>query len=669
MTPTFTDTDRLCINTLRTLSMDAIQKANSGHPGLPMGAAPMAYVLWQRHLKHNPRQPRWTDRDRFVMSAGHGSSILYALLHVTGYPTTLDDIKSFRQLGSNTPGHPEFFLTPGVDATTGPLGQGCTNAVGMAIAERYLANLFNRSGFELVSHYTYCLLGDGDIMEGVAAEAASLAGHLKLGKLIYLYDANDITLDGPAELAFTEDVGKRYAACGWHVQQVDDGDNDLQSIDQAITTAKADTTRPSLIIVKTTIGFGSPNRAGTSGVHGSPLGEEELALTKKALGWDPEARFLIPDAALSKFRAAVEQGRTSTKDWDDMFAAYAKEHPELAVQWKQAWAGELPDGWDADLPYFEAGTKAATRVAGGKVLNAIAAKVPWLLGGDADLSASTKTGLSGAGDFDGQTGKGRNIRYGVREHAMAAIAGGMAYHGGVRNYTATFFAFTDYMRPSIRLAAMNKLPAIYVYTHDSVAVGEDGPTHQPVEQLMSLRVMPGLSVIRPADPSETVAAWKAAMTTTDRPVALVLTRQSLPTLERARAADGGLARGAYVLQDPPGGVFDAIIIATGSEVHVALPAAKQLAGQGIAVRVVSMPSWDLFASQPDEYREAVLPDTIKARVSVEAGVTFGWQTWLGDKGVAVGIDRFGVSAPAEQALAYLGITPDKVVSAVKQTLR
>ncbi|MFQ5792628.1 MAG: transketolase, partial [Acidobacteriota bacterium] len=543
--------DELCINTIRTLAMDAVQAANSGHPGLPMGAAPMAYVLWQRHLRHNPKNPDWADRDRFVLSAGHGCMLVYTLLHLTGYDLTLEDLRAFRQWGSRTPGHPESFLTPGVEASTGPLGQGTANAAGMAIAERALAHRFNRPGHTIVDHFTYALVSDGDLMEGISAETASLAGHLKLGKLIYLYDDNEVTLDGPASLSFaTEDVNKRYQAYGWQVLRVDDGNHDLDAIDVAIREAKADTSRPSLISVRTTIGFGAPHKQGTSGAHGSPLGEEEVKLAKKALGWDPGRTFYIPEEVRRHFRQALERGRRTQEAWQVQFRAYAEAYPELAEEWKRRMAGELPGGWDVDLPAFQPGEKLATREAAGKVLNAIAARVPELIGGDADLSSSTKTTLKGGGSFDGRSGAGRNIHFGVREHAMGGIANGMAHHGGVRPFTATFFCFSDYMRPSVRLAALSKLPVIFVWTHDSIGLGEDGPTHQPVEHLMCLRAMPSLHVLRPCDAAEAVAAWRWAMTHRDGPVALVLTRQRLPVLDRSRGGNAfELERGAYVLED------------------------------------------------------------------------------------------------------------------------
>jgi transketolase len=655
-----------CINTIRTLAIDAVQKANSGHPGLPLGAAPMAYALWQRHLRHNPADPHWPNRDRFVLSAGHGSMLLYALLHLTGYDVTMDDLKAFRQWGSRTPGHPEFHLTPGVEATTGPLGQGTANAIGMAIAERLLAHRFNRPGHTIVDHRTYAIVSDGDLMEGISGEAASLAGHLQLGKLIYLYDSNDVTLDGPAHITFTEDVAARYAAYGWHVQDVADGDTDTEAIDAAITAAEAETRRPSIIVVHTTIGYGSPNKHGKSDAHGSPLGVEEVKLTKQALGWDPERSFSVPEDALRHFRAALVRGRQAQAEWQDRFDAYARAFPDLAEDWERTLRGEPPEGWD-DLPRFGPADAQATRQAGGKALNAIAKRVPFLVGGDADLSVSTSTAIKDAGAFEARTGAGRNFHFGVREHAMGAIANGMAYHGGVRPFVSTFFVFSDYMRPAVRLAALNQLPVIFVWTHDSVALGEDGPTHQPIEHLMSLRAMPHLAVVRPADANETVEAWRWAMTHREGPVAIVLTRQKVPVLDAATLASG-LAHGAYVLADAGGGRPQAIIIATGSEVHVALAARELLSKDAVAVRVVSMPCWELFAQQSDAYRESVLPRAVTARVSVEAGATFGWSRWIGDAGVAIGIDRFGASAPGEVIMEQLGVTAEHVAAAVRSLL-
>jgi len=662
--------DELCINTIRTLSIDAVQKANSGHPGMPLGAAPMAYVLWHRHLRHNPADPDWPDRDRFVLSGGHASMLIYSLLHLTGYDLTMEDIKSFRQWESRTPGHPEMRLTPGLETTTGPLGQGSATAVGMALAERALAYRFNRPGHTIVDHYTYSIVSDGDIMEGISAEASSLAGHLKLGKLIFLYDSNDVSLDGPTSLAFsTEDVGKRYEAYGWQVIHVDDGDTDLDAIDAAISEAKAHTSRPSLIIVRTTIGYGSPHKQGTAAAHGSPLGEEEVALTKKALGWDPEKFFYIPDEALANFRSAVERGQKAQQDWQKRFDAYALEYPQLGEEWRQAFAGKLPPGWDADLPSWEAGQEIATRKASGAVINAIAARLPTLIGGDADLSSSTNTTIKDGGSFDGSTGHGRNIHFGVREHAMAAIANGIACHKGARPFVATFFVFSDYMRPSIRIAALSQLPTIYVWTHDSVALGEDGPTHQPVEQLMSLRAMPEISMVRPCDANETAEAWRFALEHNHGPVGIVLTRQNLPVLDRTRLAPAsGLSRGAYVLSDPEGEPPRAIIIATGSEVHVALAAQQLLAEQGVPVRVVSMPCWEAFESQSEEYRQSVLPSSVPVRVAAEAGATLGWQRWVGDNGAVIGLDRFGASAPGKTIMEKFGFTPENVARRVTDLL-
>ena len=659
--------DHLSINTIRALSIDAVQKASSGHPGLPLGAAPMAYVLWTRFLAHNPRDPSWPDRDRFVLSAGHGSMLLYSLLHLTGYDVSMAELQSFRQWGSKTPGHPEVFETPGVECTTGPLGQGSANAVGMAIAERALAHRFNKPGHTIVDHYTYALVSDGDLMEGLSAEAASLAGHLKLGKLIYLYDSNDICLDGPTDETFTEDTARRYGAYGWQVIRVENGDTDTSAIERAIQSAREDDSRPSIIIIKTTIGFGSPNKQGTSSSHGSPLGVDEVALTKQALGVDSQEAFKIPQAALAHFRTAVDKGERAHSAWQTRFDAYAAAHPELAAEWKRRWAGELPAGWDSELPSWPTGDKVATRVAAGKVENALAARLPELMGGDADLSCSTMTAIEDAGSFDGQTGAGRNFHFGVREHAMGSIANGMDYHGAVRPFVSTFFVFSDYMRPAVRIAALNGQPIVYVWTHDSVALGEDGPTHQPVEHLMSLRAMPNLHVVRPSDPNEAAEAWRYAMARTDGPTALVLTRQKIPALERgANAPASALARGAYVLSDANDP--QAIVIATGSEVKLAVDAQAALAEQGIRARVVAMPCWEAFDAQPEAYREQVLPRAIRARVSVEAGTTFGWRQWIGDAGVAVGIDRFGASAPGDVALDRLGVNVDRVVQSVRAAI-
>ena len=659
--------DQLCINTIRTLAIDAVQEAKSGHPGLPLGAAPMAYVLWQNHLRHNPSDPLWPDRDRFVLSAGHGSMLLYCLLHLTGYDVTMEDLKSFRQWGSSTPGHPESFETAGVEATTGPLGQGTANAVGMAMAERALAHRFNRPDFALVDHHTYALVSDGDLMEGVSAEAASIAGHLRLGKLIYLYDCNDVTLDGVASLTFsTEDVQRRYEAYGWQVLRVRDGDHDLDEIDQAIREAKSDTSRPSIIIVHTTIGFGSPNKHGTASAHGSPLGVEEVALTKKALGWSWEQPFHVPEEAKEHFGRALEKARALQAESGARLSSYRESHPELASEWHRRFRGELPDGWDEGLPVFEAGVELATRESSGKVLNEVAARVPELLGGDADLSSSTKTALKDMGSFDGQTGAGRNIHFGVREHAMGSIINGMAYHGGVRGYCSTFFVFSDYMRPSIRLAALSRLLAVYVWTHDSIGVGEDGPTHQPVEHLMALRTIPNLHIVRPADANETTEAWRWAMNRKDGPTALVLTRQKIVTFDRSgRGSAKDLSKGAYVLADSNEGTAQAIIIATGSEVTLALEAQELLAKEGVGCRVVSMPCWELFEAQDANYRESVLPEALEARVAVEAGVSFGWERFVGRKGRIIGLDRFGASAPGAVNFEKFGFTAENVAAVVK----
>jgi transketolase len=659
----------LAVNTIRTLAIDAVQLADSGHPGLPLGAAPMAYVLWQNHLKHNPRDPSWPDRDRFVLSAGHGCMLLYCLLHLTGYDLTMEDLKSFRRWGSRTPGHPEFRVTPGVEATTGPLGQGTANAVGMAMAERALAHRFNRPGHEIVDHRTWAIVSDGDLMEGISAEASSLAGHLGLGKLTFLYDSNGVTLDGPASMHFSEDVGKRYEAYGWQVLRVEHGDTDLDALDTALATAQEDASRPTLIIVKTTIGYGSPNKAGTFAAHGSPLGVDEVALTKRALGWKWETPFTVPAEAREHFRAAIGKGETTQAAWNRKLASYEKELPDLANEWRQALSGALPEHWDTDLPSWKAGQKEATRSAAGVAENRIAARVPWLFGGDADLSSSTRTTIEAARSFEGCHGSGRNVHFGVREHAMAGIANGIAYHGGLRPFAATFFCFSDYMRPSVRLSAINELSVIYVWTHDSIGLGEDGPTHQPVEHLLSLRAMPGMTIIRPADANEAAEAWRAAMNHRQGPVGLVLTRQKVPVIDRETYASArGLANGAYVLAEAGGRIPRVILIATGSEVALALEARTMLEHGGIPTRVVSMPSWELFDKQPRAYREEVLPPTIGARLSIEAGVTLGWSKYVGDEGASIGLDRYGASAPGEVAMTKLGFSADSIVTHAKRLL-
>jgi transketolase len=654
-----TDLPTLAINTIRTLSIDAIQKADSGHPGLPMGCAPMAYTLWQKHLKHDPSAPEWFDRDRFVLSAGHGSMLLYSLLHLHGYKVTLDDLMHFRQWESITPGHPEWHLTPGVEATTGPLGQGAGNSVGMALAERYLATVFNRPGHAIIDHHTYALVSDGDIMEGVCCEAASLAGHMKLGKLTWMYDANHVTLDGPLKLIMSEDVDKRFEAYGWHVQHVPNGDTDLAAIEAAIENAKAETHRPSIIIVNTTIGYGSPKKHGTSKAHGSPLGEDEIKATKQFLGWDPEKKFYVPDEVRAHMAEPGNRGAKKRADWESRFTAYKAAHPDVAAQLELAINGELPTGWDADMPSFD--KPIATRAACGKVMEVLCKKIPWLFGGDADLGGSTKTIVAG-GDYDAE-GNGRNVRFGIREHAMAAMGNGMHYHGALRPYVATFFTFSDYMRPSIRLASLNSQPVIFIWSHDSVGLGEDGPTHQPVEQLMALRAIPHLHVYRPADANETIAGWKFAMQRNHGPTGLVTSRQDLPILTKPGAP--GAERGGYVLADGK----DVIILASGSEVHVAMAARDLLAKQNVEARVVSLPCWELFAEQDAAYQESVLPAARWQRVSVEAGVTFGWREYVGTRGASVGIDRFGASAPGDVVMEKLGINPQHVAETAQRVLK
>jgi transketolase len=669
--------DGLSVNTIRFLSVDAVQKANSGHPGLPLDAAPMAYVLWTRFLKHNPTNPNWFDRDRFILSAGHGSMLLYSLLYLTGYDLPLEQIKQFRQWGSITPGHPERGLTPGVEVTTGPLGQGFGNGVGMAIAEAYLAAHYNRPDFEIVNHFTYGLVSDGDLMEGVASEAASLAGHLKLGKLIYLYDNNHVSLAAGTNITFTEDRAKRFEAYGWHTQSIEDG-NDLDALDQALRAARNESERPSLILVHTHLGYGSPNKQDTYEAHGSPLGEEEVKLTKENLGWPVEPPFYVPDEALEHFRQAVDQGKRAEAEWHARFSAYAQEFPELAQELQQVMRGELPEGWDADIPEFSGDDKpVATRVASGKVMNAIAPRLPALIGGSADLNPSTHTALQGMGDFEnpeaaagdmqGSTGggwsyAGRNLHFGVREHGMGAVLNGMAAHGGTIPFGATFLIFSDYMRPPIRLAALMDLQVIYVFTHDSIGLGEDGPTHQPVEQLLGLRSIPGLTLIRPADANETAVAWRIAIEHKKHPVVLVLTRQKLPVLglDRYPNIPLGVRAGGYVLADAPEDAGpDIILIATGSEVHLALAAREQLAQEGVKARVVSLPSWHLFQAQPAEYREAVLPPEVPM-LAIEAGVSLGWRPYVGPHIEVIGVDRFGASAPGDVVMQEFGLNVENV---------
>jgi len=644
------------INTIRMLAVDGVQKANSGHPGLPMGAASMAYVLWTRFLKHNPADPQWPNRDRFILSAGHGSMLLYALLYLTGYDLSLDDLKQFRQWGSRTPGHPEYGLTPGVETTTGPLGQGFTNGVGMAIAARHLEATFNTTEHAVIDHWIYAIVSDGDLMEGITSEAASLAGHLKLGNLIYLYDNNSISIEGDTGLAFTEDVGRRFEAYGWQVLRVEDG-NDLDAIDAAIRFAQAEPTRPSLIMVTTQIGYGSPNKAGTAEVHGAPLGADEVAATKEALGWPQEPAFYVPDDVLAFFREAQKRGAEAQAAWLQTLDAWAKANPDKATLWKQLVEGDLGDEWEQHLPVFEEG-KAATRNASGKVMNAIAAYVPGMIGGAADLEPSTKTYLKDYESIKPGNYGGRNIHFGVREHAMGGIANGMAVYAKLIPYTATFLVFSDYMRPAIRLAALSEFPTVFVFTHDSIGLGEDGPTHQPIEHIMSLRLIPHLDVIRPADANETAGAWRAAIRNRERPTVLLFTRQNVPILTGdVRAIWDGVERGAYVLSEAEGGDPAVILIGTGSEVHLALDAQKLLAEKGVRARVVSMPSWERFERQPQEYRDSVLPPEITARVAVEAGVTLGWEKWVGPQGAVVGVDRFGASAPYQTIYEQFGLTP------------
>jgi len=653
--------DNLCVNTIRMLSVDCVERANSGHPGMPMGAAPMAYVLWTMFLRHNPSNPDWFDRDRFVLSAGHGSALIYSLLHLTGYDLTLEDLKGFRQWGSKTPGHPEYGLTPGVETTTGPLGQGFANGVGMAIAERFLAARFNRPGHNIVDHYTYGIAGDGDLMEGLSHEAASLAGHLKLGRLIYLYDDNKISIEGSTEITFTEDVKARFRAYGWHVDYVDDG-NDLDAIRKAITAAQQEVEKPSLIAVRTLIGYGSPNKEGLSGAHGEPLGPAEIKLVRKRLGWPEEKVFFVPDEARSHFRKAVLRGKELEREWKDNFNAYRESHPDLADLLEQTIENRLPDDWDSNLPVFPADDKGiATRVASGKVLNAIAPRLFNLIGGSADLAPSNKTLINNEKEMQAGAFGGRNIRFGVREHGMGSVLNGMALHGLIP-YGGTFLVFSDYMRPAIRMAALMGLRIIYIFTHDSIGLGEDGPTHQPVEHLASLRAIPTLTVIRPADANETTAAWRVAITSDSGPVAMVLTRQALPVLDRTSLPPAdGLFKGAYILNDPPDKNPDIILVATGSEVHVALAASQTLEKKGIAVRVVSMPSWELFENQPEEYRWQVLLNETRPIIAVEAGIRQGWRRYVGANGAVIGLDRFGASAPAKNLFKNFGITSDAIV--------
>ena len=666
----FNQIDSLAIASIRTLSIDAIEKANSGHPGLPMGAAPMAYTLWSRYMNHNPKNPNWFNRDRFVLSAGHGSALLYSLLHLSGYDLSLDDLKEFRQWGSKTPGHPEYRHTAGVEATTGPLGQGIAMGVGMAMAERHLAEVYNKDNYPIVDHYTYSLCGDGDLMEGVSAEAASLAGHLKLGRLVVLYDSNDISLDGDLNQSFSESVENRFKAYGWQYLRVEDG-NDLNEISKAIEESKQDSLRPTLIEVRTVIGYGSPNKAGKSASHGAPLGAEEIKLTKEAYNWTFEEDFHVPAEVYDHFnKVIVENGQNKEKEWTELLTQYKNEFPELGKQFESAIRNELPEGWSKDLPVYEEGKGLASRASSGESLNAIAKNLPTLFGGSADLAGSNKTLIKGTSDFLPGSYDGRNIWFGVREFAMGAALNGMALHGGVKVFGGTFFVFSDYLRPAIRLAALMNLPVTYVFTHDSIAVGEDGPTHEPIEQLAALRAMPNLSIIRPADGNETAAAWKLAIESTDKPTALILTRQDLPTLKgTVDVAYDGVSKGAYVVSPANQENADVLLLATGSEVSLAVEAQKVLEGEGIHASVVSMPSWDRFEAQSKEYKESVIPKTVKKRLAIEMGSSLGWHRYAGDEGEVLAIDQFGASAPANKVLAEYGFTVENVVAHVKALLQ
>ena len=665
----FNKIDMLSIDSIRTLSIDAIEKANSGHPGMPMGAAPMAYTLWTRYMNINPKNPEWFNRDRFVLSAGHGSMLLYSLLHLAGYDLSMDDIKQFRQWGSKTPGHPEYGHTAGVDATTGPLGQGVAMAVGMAMAERHLAAVYNKDNYNLVDHYTYSICGDGDLMEGVSAEAASLAAHLKLGRLVVMYDSNDISLDGDLDKSFSESVADRFKAYGWQYIRVEDGNN-LEEIAKALEEAKTDENRPTLIEVKTVIGYGSPNLSGKSDVHGAPLGSDELKLTKEAYKWTFEEDFHVPNEVYDHFKQQIaDNGEKTEQAWNELFAKYKSEYPELGAQLEKAMKGELVEGWDKDIPVYEEGKSLASRASSGEALNGIAKNLPYLIGGSADLAGSNKTMVKGSGDFFPSSYEGRNIWFGVREFAMGAAMNGMALHGGLKVFGGTFFVFSDYLKPAIRLAALMGLPVTYVFTHDSIAVGEDGPTHEPVEQLAGLRAMPNLSVIRPAEGNETAAAWKLAMESTNKPTALVLTRQNLPTIKDTdKNAYEGVSKGAYVISPAGKETADALLLAAGSEVGLAVQAQEALASEGINVAVVSMPSWDRFEQQSNEYKESVIPKTVKKRLGLEMGSSLGWHRYVGDEGEVLAIDTFGASAPGEKIMEEYGFSVNNVVARVKALL-
>ena len=659
--------DQLAVTTIRTLSIDAIEKANSGHPGLPMGAAPMAYTLWTKHMHHNPSNPDWFNRDRFVLSAGHGSMLLYSLLHLSGYGLSLDEIKNFRQWDSKTPGHPEYHHTRGVEATTGPLGQGIGMAVGMAMAESHLAATYNKENLDIVDHHTFALCGDGDLMEGVAGEAISLAGHLKLNKLVVLYDSNDISLDGDLSMSFSEDIKKRFESYGWNYLRVDDG-NELDDLSEKIAQAKQSSDKPTIIEVKTVIGYGAPNKSGKADAHGAPLGEDEMKLAKEYYKWTFDQDFHVPEEVYETFKQATDElGGKAEAAWNELYKQYEAEHPELAAQLQKAIKGELPENFDAEFPTYEVGKKQATRASSGDMVNAIAKAVPSFFGGSADLAGSNKTNIKGGGDFDAENRSGRNVWFGVREFAMGTALNGMALHGGLHVFGGTFFVFSDYVRPAIRLAALMGLPVTFVFTHDSVAVGEDGPTHEPVEHLASLRAMPNLSVVRPADANETKTAWKLALTAKSTPTLLVLSRQDLPVLEHTgELAGSGVGKGAYVVS--PAENPQALLLATGSEVSLAVAAQKQLADEGISVSVVSMPSWDRFEKQDKEYKQSVLPKTVKKRLAIEMGTSFGWERYTGDEGDILSIDRFGASAPGERIMKEFGFTPENVADKVKNLI-
>ncbi|TRZ38393.1 transketolase [Niallia circulans] len=661
--------DNLSISSIRTLAIDSIEKANSGHPGMPMGAAPMAYKLWTSFMNHNPNNPTWFNRDRFVLSAGHGSALLYSLLHLSGYDLSIEDLKQFRQWGSKTPGHPEYKHTAGVDATTGPLGQGIAMAVGMALAERHLAATYNRDSYQVVDHFTYSICGDGDLMEGVSAEAASLAAHLKLGRLVVLYDSNDISLDGDLDKSFSESVEQRFKSYGWQYVRVEDG-NDLQALTSALEEAKSDENHPTLIEVKTVIGYGSPNKSGKSASHGAPLGADEIKLTKEAYKWTFDEDFYVPEEVYAHFKATIaDNGAKKEQEWTDLLAQYENEYPELAKQFKLAISDELPEGWDKDIPVYEEGKSLASRASSGEVLNGIAKNLPSFIGGSADLAGSNNTMIKGEKDFTPENYEGRNIWFGVREFAMGAAMNGIALHGGLRIFGGTFFVFSDYLKPAIRLAAIMGLPVTYVFTHDSIAVGEDGPTHEPVEQLAGLRAMPNLSVIRPADGNETAAAWKLSLESADKPTALVLTRQNLPTIKGTDTnAYEGVSKGAYVISPAGKETPDALLLAAGSEVGLAVEAQKALETEGISVSVVSMPSWDRFEQQSAEYKNSVIPKSVKKRLALEMGSSLGWHRYAGDEGEVLGIDTFGASAPGNKILEEYGFTVSNVVARLKAVL-